>query len=291
MSKAEKKNIAMSVRMRLLNLSRETCIDFMKLLTRYLQERLLYRIAISSHRQHLLLKGSSLLYAHHPFNARPTVDIDLLGQDWSNNETAVSEAFRQICSLPCEEDGVIFDAESLQLRPIAIEKKYPGLCVIVEAHLDSIRQPISVDIGFGDVVTPSPVFLTYPVLLDDVPQPQLWAYSLESSIAEKFHAMIERDSQNSRMKDFYDLYTLFTEYDVDDSILKMAVHDTFLNRGTHYVENAALFNPEFATDTNRVKQWNAFLKKIKYPDLLPLDDVVKCICEHMISIWTPINIE
>ena len=122
MSKAEKKNIAMSVRMRLLNLSRETCIDFMKLLTRYLQERLLYRIAISSHRQHLLLKGSSLLYAHHPFNARPTVDIDLLGQDWSNNETAVSEAFRQICSLPCEEDGVIFDAESLLLRPIAIEK-------------------------------------------------------------------------------------------------------------------------------------------------------------------------
>lgn len=291
MSKSQKHNTPMSVRIRLLNLSRAMNVDYMKILVRYLQERLLYRIAISDYQSHLLLKGSALLYAHQPYNARPTVDIDFLGHKWRNNANKIRNAFEQICLLSCAEDGVLLDTETIRLESIAIEKKYPGFCVTIDAHLDTICQPISVDICFGDVVTPAPVLLSYPALLDEMPQPKLWAYSLESSIAEKFHAMIERDSQNSRMKDFFDVYTLLNDYEIDEVILKSAIRETFRNRGTHYSEYAALYSTEFATDPSRVKQWNAFLKKIRYSESLPFMDVVSFICKCLKPYWTTENIE
>lgn len=196
------KNIGKSIRMRLLNLAKEEKQEYMKVLVRYLHERLLFRISSSPYKRHFLLKGSSLLFALDRFKARPTIDIDLLGERISNDKDNLKVVFEKICSIECEDDGVFFDASSLELEPIAIDKKYPGTCVKIEAHLDTIVQQVSVDIGFGDVVTPYPLPLDYPLLLSDVPAVELYAYSLETLIAEKFHAMVDRDESNSRMKDF-----------------------------------------------------------------------------------------
>ena len=279
------KNIGKSIRTRLLNLAKEEKQEYMKVLVRYLHERLLFRISASPYKSHFLLKGSSLLFALDGFKARPTIDIDLLGERISNDRDSLKEVFQKVCGVECEGDGVYFDADSLDLEPIAVEKKYPGTCVKVVAHLDTIAQQVSIDIGFGDVVTPYPLSLDYPLLLPDVPAVELYAYSLETLIAEKFHTMVDRDESNSRMKDFFDVYQLFTYHDIDKALLEEAIVSTFKNRNTSYRENLVLFSDKFAKDEIRNAWWNAFLKKIRWKDQIDFSDVMNCIRENLQEYW------
>ena len=279
------KNIGKSIRTRLLNLAREEKQEYMKVLVRYLHERLLFRISASPYKSHFLLKGSSLLFALDGFKARPTIDIDLLGERISNDRNNLKEVFRKICRIECEKDGVTFNADSLELEPIAVEKKYPGTCVKVVAHLDTIVQQVSIDIGFGDVVTPYPVFLDYPLLLPDVPSVELYAYSLETLIAEKFHAMVDRDESNSRMKDFFDVYQLFKNHEIDRELLSEAIVSTFSNRNTPYRDNLALFTDAFATDAIRNAQWKSFLRKIRWKQLIEFNAVMECMKENLQEYW------
>lgn len=279
------KMIGKSIRARLLNLAKQEKQEFMKVLVRYLHERLLFRISASTYKGHFLLKGSSLLFALDGFKARPTIDIDLLGERISNDMENLQEVFRNVCSVECEDDGVYFDAASLELEPIAIEKKYPGTCVRVVAHLDTIVQQVSVDIGFGDVVTPYPLTLDYPLLLPNLPAVELYAYSLETMIAEKFHTMVDRDESNSRMKDFFDVYQLFTYHEVDDTFLEEAIVSTFRNRNTFYRDNLGLFSDKFAEDERRNVWWKAFLKKIRWKEQIDFSDVMNCIKENLQKYW------
>ena len=285
MSREVKRNVPMSIKTRLLQQSQESGMDYMKILVRYLHERLLYRVSISSYREQLLLKGSSLLYAYERWDARPTLDIDLMGHRLSNSEENIRRVMEEICQLECPEDGVTFDAESIRLQPIAVEKKYPGLCVTMDAHLDSICQMVSIDIGFGDVVTPEPVPLDYPTILDGVPESNLMAYSLETLIAEKFHAMVDRDEQNSRMKDFYDVYQLFTKQYVDVNLLEEAIRNTFRNRGTTYHKHLHLFGETFATDAARNMRWNGFLRKLRTKENIAFVEVMQVVREHLQPYW------
>lgn len=285
MSRDVKRNIGMSIKTRLLQFSQESHMDYMKILVRYLHERLLYRVSISAYRDKLLLKGSSLLYAYERWDARPTLDIDLLGQRISNSEENIRSIMTEICQLECPEDGVTFDAESIQLEPIALEKKYPGLCVTIDAHLDTIKQAVSLDIGFGDIITPEAMPLDYPTILSDIPEANLMAYSLETLIAEKFHAMVDRDEQNSRMKDFYDVYQLFSKKVVNTDLLEEAIVNTFRNRGTYYHEHLHLFDKEFATDPNRNMQWKAFLRKIRTSEHIEFEEVMDVLRENLQRYW------
>lgn len=279
------KNIGKSVRTRLLNLAREEKQEFMKVLVRYLHERLLFRISASPYKRHFLLKGSSLLFALDGFKARPTIDIDLLGESINNDRENLREVFQRILSVECKDDGVSFDGDSIELIPIAVEKRYPGTCVKVKAYLDTIVQQVSVDIGFGDVVTPYPLSLDYPLLLPDIPAVELYAYSLETLIAEKFHAMVDRDGSNSRMKDFFDVYQLFTNHEIDREILAEAIVGTFRNRKTSYRDNLALFTTGFAEDAMRNVWWKAFLKKIRWKENIDFSDVMRCIRENLQEYW------
>ena len=153
------------------------------------------------------------------------------------------------------------------------------------AHLDTIVQQVSVDIGFGDVVTPYPLSLDYPLLLPDIPAVQLYAYSLETLIAEKFHAMVDRDESNSRMKDFFDVYQLFINHEIDRELLAEAIVSTFNNRNTLYRENLALFTDKFAADATRNIWWKAFLKKIRWKEQIDFSIVMKCIKENLQAYW------
>lgn len=285
MSRDVKHNIGMSIKTRLLQFSQESHMDYMKILVRYLHERLLYRVSISAYRDKLLLKGSSLLYAYERWDARPTLDIDLLGHRISNSEDNIRSIMTEICQLECPEDGVSFDADSIQLEPIALEKKYPGLCVTIDAHLDTIKQAVSLDIGFGDIITPEAMPLDYPTILSDIPEANLMAYSLETLIAEKFHAMVDRDEQNSRMKDFYDVYQLFCKKVVNTDLLEEAIMNTFRNRGTYYHEHLHLFDKEFATDPNRNIRWKAFLRKIRTTEHIEFEEVMDVLRENLQRYW------
>lgn len=273
----EKKNYGKSVRTRLVNLMNETGYKYMYLLARYFNERLLYRVSVSQYKDNFLLKGGSLLYALNGLEARPTVDIDFMADRISRDRDNMTEIFRKIVAIGCDEDGVYFDMESIKPEPITVDKKYPGLRFYVTAHMDTIVHNMSVDIGFGDVVSPCPMTIDFPLLLPNIPSVNLQAYSLETVVAEKLHAMIDRDETNSRMKDFFDCYMLFTQRNISDETLFEAIKATFDNRALAYKPNLKLFSDGFATDKERIIRWKAFLKKIQWKEEIPFPVVMQTI--------------
>jgi len=273
--------IGKSVRARLLNISKTygEKDGFMKLLVRYLHERLIYRISVSRYRENFFLKGGSLLFAYNGMKGRPTQDIDFLAAKISRDAARLKEIFAEICQIECEEDGVIFDAASIRTAEITQERKYPGTRVIIVAHLDTIVQQISADIGFGDVIVPAPVDLDYPVFLDITPPISIKAYSLETVVAEKFHAMVEKDTENSRMKDFFDCYQILIYQSnlIDEAVLEDAIRATFENRDTVIADNLQLFTDAFSNDDFRNSLWKNFLKKINWQEQIEFAEVMKVI--------------
>ena len=149
-----------------------------------------------------------MLYAHDRFEARPTLDIDFMATRIDNDKENIKRIIKEICNVECVLDGTDYDADTVEAEDITVNKEYHGVRVSVVAHLDTARQRVSMDIGFGDVVTPAPQELAFPALIDTVPQTKIKAYSLEAVVAEKFHAMIVLSLANSRMKDFFDVYRI-----------------------------------------------------------------------------------
>lgn len=166
MSKERNKNYGKSIRAKLLNVAKKEGIFYQTILTRYFQERLLYRMSQTRYRNNFYLKGGALMYAYERFAARPTLDIDFLGNNISNGDTSIIAAFKEICSVPFEEDGVVFDVEHIAAQNITEFKDYHGIRLSIPVKMDSITQVLTMDIGFGDVVTPSPVNLDFPILLE-----------------------------------------------------------------------------------------------------------------------------
>ena len=278
-------NYGKSVKTRLLNLMNEKGYKYMYLLSRYFNERLLYRVSVSQYKDNFLLKGGSLLYAVDGLETRPTIDIDFMASRISMDREYLETVFREILDIPCDADGVTYDLSSLRSEPITIEKKYPGTRFFVTARMDTIIYPMSMDIGFGDVVTPCPMSLDYPLLLTNIPSIQIQEYSLETVIADKFHTMIDRDVSNSRMKDFYDCHQLLTRHHIDDQILYDAICATFDNRQLEYNPDLQLFKPEFANDNNRTIRWNSFLNKINVVDAVTFKEVMRVITDRLYPLY------
>lgn len=276
------KNYGKSNRDKLLNLAKQTKgTDYNLILLRFVQERFLYRLSLSAYRENFFLKGGALLFAHDRFAARPTRDMDFLGDRISRDKENIKRIMLEICSIACEEDGVTFDCgeEEIWLEDITVEKEYNGTRVHMTAHMDTIVQPFSIDVGFGDVIVPEPVNLDYPLLLEDLPEVNVAAYSLETVVAEKFQTMIDRGTINSRMKDFFDVYTILKSGKVDSGLLKEAVVEVFENRGTKADPNSVVFSDGFAQDQMRQTMWKAYLKKIKYKGELLFADVMGVVRE------------
>ena len=278
------KNRAASLRARLLNLSKKENIEFQVLISRFLHERLLYRISVSEYSNHFILKGGAFMYALQGIKTRPTTDIDLLGQQIANDVDTLCNIFRKICTSEST-DEVHFSPERIHGEPIAEQEKYNGVRVFVDAQFGTIRQRLQIDIGFGDIVTPENLQLEYPVLLDEMEIPVVRAYSVETVIAEKFQAMIERSLFNSRMKDFYDIYKLLIASNYNAALLSEAITSTFKNRETAYTKEHSLFTAEFATDTQRLGNWSAFLRKIKQDQVLTFEVVMTAIITKLQPYW------
>ena len=278
-------NFGCSVKAKLLNISRNEKLGYQMLVTRYFQERLLYRLSISQYHDHFFLKGGALLYAHERFMARPTLDIDFMAHHIDNDKDNVKKVFAEICAIPYQQDGVTFYTETLRTEDIAVEKKYPGVRLTLGASIDTIRQDVSMDIGFGDVITPCPSELDYPNLIDGFPATNILAYSLETVIAEKFQTVIVRAEANSRMKDFYDLYTILHGGKYDSEILSEAVNATFENRQTVYTDNHIVFSNDFANNTDLNTRWNSFVKKLKLQQELTFPEVVGFLQTKLEPYW------
>jgi hypothetical protein len=151
--------------------------------------------------------------------------------------------------------------------------------------MDTISQVMTMDIGFGDVVTPNPVELDYPLLLVDLPEANILAYSIETVIAEKMHAIIDLADQSSRMKDYYDVYHLLRSFTFDRVVLQEAIVRTFQNRHTPYVTETRFFNENFSANSQLNMRWTAFLRKSSIRSDLTFADVAKWLQNELKPYW------
>lgn len=256
------KNIAASVRQRLMNLYRSQGQqeDFQKLLQRYALERLLYRLSQSEYKDTYVLKGALLFSVWRNQPHRSTQDLDLLGRG-NNTIPHLKRVFQEICRVPVEDDGLVFLGERVQGSVLQAGQKYEGVRLKLMAKLANAQIPLQVDIGFGHVVTPPEQVMAYPTLLD-FPAPSVKAYPPETAIAEKFQAMVMLKMNNSRLKDFYDLWVLGRDFSFEGQTLTQALQATFERRQTSLPTTTPVaLTPEFSEDSYKQYEWQNFLVK------------------------------
>ena len=266
---------AMSVKARLKNLAANDGSTMQDKLVAYALERSIYRLSISEYAELFTLKGGIFLYALFDRRfTRVTMDIDLLAQSISNDAKKIKSVFENIFSIECD-DALRYDLDSLEVRNITEFKEYHGVNLSINAYLDRTRIPVSIDIGFGDVIYPERVEMDFPVLLD-MEEPHIFAYSIYSVIAEKFEAFTSLGLANSRYKDFYDIYMLVKKFDLSGTELRKAIQETFRHRGTDF-DDIVAFDGEFANDTVRQNRWKAFVRKKKAIENVEFEEVLSLV--------------
>lgn len=273
------KDLAASVRARLLNLAKAEGTDFNQLLIRYALERLLYRLSQSAHADQFLLKGALLFNLWYDMPHRPTRDADLLGFG-ASDLLSLGQVFRDIASVHVE-DGITFDPDSVRVEDIRKETGYAGARVTLLGNLANARCKMQIDIGFGDAVTPAPISAVYPVLIDDFPAPKLRTYPVYTVVSEKLHAIALLGMTNSRLKDYFDLYVLLEREALDSMTLANAIAATFTRRGMVLPSDTPIgLTDEFANDPSRQQLWRAFQKKNNLGQM-PLEQIVTVVREKL----------
>jgi len=251
-------NLPASVKQRLLNLSRQTQIEFNVLLTKYALERFLYRMSMSRSRSHFILKGALLFGAWTKELHRTTSDADLLNLQPPSLERLAS-VFQEICKIQVVPDGIHFLPESVQGQEIRRQNFFGGIRINLMGVLGKAKVPIQIDIGFGDACVPPARIISFPVLLD-FPTPRLRACARETMIAEKFHAAVALGMGNSRMKDYFDIYYLSQKFDFKGENLSQALIATFDRQKTPIPERTPRgLSTDFAIEPMKRAQWNHFL--------------------------------
>lgn len=251
------RNVPASVRQRLLNRARNDGRPFNELLQYYAMERYLYRLSRSRHGSRFVLKGALLLRVWDAPLGRPTMDIDLLGMT-DNDVDAIERQVLEVLREPVVEDGLVFDAESVEAQRIVEGASDHGVRTRFRAHLAGARVRVQIDIGFGDPVHPAAVEAEFPTLLE-FPAPRLLCYSRESAVAEKFEAMARHGELNSRMKDFYDVWLLSRSFAFHGPTLAEAIRRTFASREVDVQGTIAAFSDSFASA--KATQWQAFRRR------------------------------
>lgn len=271
-------NIEASVIARLKNKSKEQGIPLQQLLNLFCQEEFIRRLSESDYKEKVILKGGFLLYSISGFVARPTVDADYLLRNYPNDMDAVEKLVKNIISSPGKNDFIQFEIRRIEtIREI---KKYHGIRIYLMGFIGRVKIPFSIDLGVGDVVVPSPVERTLPVLLPEFEEPKILTYSLESTVAEKLDAIISLMEATSRMKDFFDIYYMATTFNFDGRKLQEAIYETLTNRGTPYEKDSVTIILRLADDSIIIRRWDNFCKKIlQYK--LDFTDVVKLIIDFL----------
>lgn len=252
------KDIAASVKQRLLNLAKERHVDFNLLQVQYATERLLYRLSISPYANDFFLKGAVLFVLWENHSHRPTRDVDLLFLK-PHDLDELDAIFRAVTATPVGPDGITFDANSIQTTQIREASNYGGIRIKMVGYIGNARVPIQVDIGLGDAVYPEPQWTQFTTLLD-LPAPRIRPYPAETVVAEKLQALVELGMRNTRMKDFYDLLYLQQRFEFAGPVLQHAIQQTFLRRKTPLPSGI----PDgLSADFANLKQrhWQAFLGK------------------------------
>lgn len=264
------KNMAASVLTRLKNQSKEEGIPFQMVLQLFAQEEFLRKLSLSQYADNLILKGGMFIYTLTEFDSRPTRDIDFLIKNLHGSLENIEQTMRDICNSSTGNDFITL--EVLGTEAISVDKKYPGVKTTFMGHIGKVRIPFSIDVGIDDVIVPDPIKRTIVTRLPDFVSPEVFTYSLESTIAEKFDAILQRMAGTSRMKDFYDIYYLSGIFDFEGEILIEAVKSTLDHRNRELQDDVFAEIEDFKNNNALNTQWKAF-EPAKESGLL-FDDVL-----------------
>ena len=250
------KNMSASVLTRLKNQSKEESIPFQLVLQLFAQEEFLRKLSLSKYVDNLILKGGMFIYTLTEFDSRPTRDIDFLIKHLSGSLENIKLAMEDICSISTGNDFIML--EVLGTETISVDKKYPGVRTSFMGHIGKVRIPFSIDVGIDDVIVPEPVKRSIVTRLPDFASPKVFTYSLESTIAEKFDAILQRMAGTSRMKDFYDIYYLSGMFDFEGKVLIDAVKSTLVHRNRELTVDVFAEIEGFKNNAALNSQWKAF---------------------------------
>ncbi len=221
------RNVGESVNARLRDVARRTGTDMLSLQTRYALERLLFRLSVGPWRARVALKGALIFLVHHGDVHRPTADVDLNGIDADGSSSMAVAMVRQACEEIVEDDGVLFDASTLDVRKERDWSRTPGGKVELDARIHASRVRVRVDMGYGNPVIPDARWCEYPTILPGSRVPRILVCPFETMIAEKLHAMVRHGAETTRLRDYYDLWSLATERSFSLPVLGKATRATF----------------------------------------------------------------
>lgn len=260
------------------NLSKKKSADAQILMRNYMMERFLERMSVSQYQDKFILKGGMLVAAMVGLDARATMDIDATIKGADVNGETVERIVSDIVSVPLE-DGVTFRIK--QISEIMDEADYPGVRVSMETEFDGVRTSLKIDISTGDIITPREIQYSFKLMLEER-SIDVWAYNLETVLAEKLETVISRNITNTRMRDFYDIHILLKLYGntLDVQVLGEALQATAKKRETErYLSDASDIFNEVQNDPNMQKLWNAYQKKFSYAEDISWDMVMESIRE------------
>ena len=245
------------------NLSKDKSADAQILMRNYMMERFLERISLSEYRDKFILKGGMLVAAMVGLDARSTMDIDATVKGATVGIEEVENMIASIISVPVD-DGVEFRLK--RISEIMDEAEYPGIRISMETEFDGVITPLKIDISSGDAITPREVRYSFKLMLEDR-SIEIWAYNLETVLAEKLETVVSRATTNTRMRDFYDIYIL--EQLHGNTLNRQTLHDalraTVHKRGTeqHLAEAVDVLN-EVESSPVMQKLWESYRRKFSY---------------------------
>jgi predicted nucleotidyltransferase component of viral defense system len=278
-------DVGASVLARLKNKARSTGKPFSLYLQLFCQEEFLRRVSMSKYASNLVLKGGMFIYTLTHFESRSTVDIDFLLRQLPNNVEEIQKIIDEIIAVDTGNDFIVLTSKGFET--ISPQRKYNGISFQLTGQIKNTRTPFNVDMGVGDIIIPSPQKRTIPTQLDDFAAPLVMTYSLESTVAEKFDALLQRLELTSRMKDFYDIYYLSSVFDFDGRKLQQAVYETLTNRGTPYEKDSLDKVIALSKDPDIQTRWRQYLKRTKLPELT-LEQVLDGIDAFLRPVWEAI---
>ncbi len=258
-------DVAASVLAKLRNKAKQSGISYQQCLQLFVQEEFLRKLSKSGCSEHLVLKGGLFIYTLTNFESRATIDADFLLRNYSNTVNDVKALVEKIIDTPTGNDYIAMKANGFE--EISPQRKYHGISTQIVCTIKNVRVPFNVDIGVGDVIVPDAEEHQIITQLDGFETPVIKTYSLESTIAEKFDAILQRFELTGRMKDFYDIYYLSKTYMFDEEKLRKAIFETLKRRGTPYDKDSFQRIISLKDDPDMLKKWKYFLKNIKDENL------------------------
>lgn len=243
--------------------SKETGKPLQLLLQLFCQEEFLRRLSHSKYKENLVLKGGLFIYTLTNFESRATIDIDFLLRRIPNKLEDIKRMIDEIIRTDTENDFIELESRGFEI--ISEHRKYSGFSFQIIGKIKNSKTPFNVDIGVGDVIIPAAESRNIPVQLSEFTSPEILSYSLESTIAEKFDAIVQRLELTSRMKDFYDIWYLANMFNFEGSKLQKAIFETLQNRSTAYEESTFSSIIEMDANPDMQKKWKDFMRRLKLP--------------------------